>query len=41
MTSNDETVSRENLSAGIIAKSMTSESNSAVLPANVDSYSEV
>ena len=36
MTSNDETVSRENLSAGIIAKSMTSESNSALLPANVD-----
>ena len=36
MTSNDETVSRQNLSAGNIAKSMTSESNGALLPANVD-----
>ena len=36
MTSYDETVSHKNLSAGNIAKSMTSEGNSALLPANVD-----
>ena len=36
MTSDDETVSRQNLSAGNIAKSMTSESDGALLPANVD-----
>jgi len=36
MTSSDETVSRQNLSAGNAAKSMTSESNDALLPANVD-----
>ena len=36
MTSNDETVSRQNLWAGNIAKSMTSEGHSALLPANVD-----
>ena len=35
MTSNNETVSRQNLWAGNVAKSMTSESNSARLPANV------
>ena len=32
----NETVSRQNLWAGDIAKSMTSEGNSALLPANVD-----
>ena len=36
MTSNNETVSRQNLWAGNIAQSMTSEGNSAPLPANVD-----
>ena len=36
MISNNETVSRQNLWAGNIAKSMTSEGNSALLPANVD-----
>ena len=36
MTSNDETVSRQNLSAGNIAKCMTSEGNGALLPANVE-----
>ena len=36
MKSNNETVSRQNLRAGNIAKSMTSEGNSALLPANVD-----
>ena len=36
MTSNSETVSRQNLQAGNIAKSITSEGNSALLPANVD-----
>ena len=36
MTSNNETVSRHNLWAGNIAKSMTSEGKSALLPANVD-----
>ena len=36
MTSNNETVSRQNLSAGNLAKSMTSEANSALFPANVD-----
>ena len=36
MTSNNETVSRQNLWAGNIAKSMTSEGNSALLPARVD-----
>ena len=36
MTSNNETDSRQNLLAGNIAKSMTSEDNSALLPANVD-----
>ena len=36
MTSNNETVSRRNIWAGNIAKSMTSECNSALLPANVD-----
>ena len=36
MTSNDETVSHQNLSAGNTAKSMTSESNGALLPPNVD-----
>ena len=34
MTSNNETVSRQKLWAGNIAKSMTSEGNSALLPAN-------
>ena len=34
--SNNETVSRQNLWAGNIAKSMTSEGNSTLLPANVD-----
>ena len=32
MTSNNETVSRQNLWAGNIAKSMTSEGNKALLP---------
>ena len=36
MISNNETVSRQNLWGGNIAKSMTSEGNSALLPANVD-----
>ena len=36
MTSNNETVSLQNLWEGNIAKSMTSEDNSALLPANVD-----
>ena len=37
MKYNNETVSRQNLRAGNIAKkSMTSEGNSALLPANVD-----
>ena len=36
MTSNNETVSRQNLCAGHIARSMTSEGKSALLPANVD-----
>ena len=36
MTSNNETVSRQNLWASNIAKCMTSEGNSALLPANVD-----
>ena len=36
MISNNETVSCQNLWAGNIAKSMTSEGNSALLPANVD-----
>ena len=36
MTSNNETVSRQNLWAGNIAKSMTSESNATLLAANVD-----
>ena len=36
MTFNNETVSRQNLLAGNIAKSTTSEGNSALLPANVD-----
>ena len=36
VTYNNETVSRQNLLAGNIAKSMTSEDNSALLPANVD-----
>ena len=36
MTSNNETFSRQNLRAGNIAKSMTSEGNSALLPTNVD-----
>ena len=34
--SNNETVSRQNLWAGNIAKSMTSEGDSTLLPANVD-----
>ena len=38
MTSNNETVSRRNIWAGNIAKSMTSECNSALLPANVDRW---
>ena len=46
MTSNNETVSRQNLWADNVAKSMTSEGNSARSPANVVltddcSYSEV
>ena len=44
MTSKNKTVSPQNLWAGNIAKSMTSEGNSAPLPANVDQrppYSEV
>ena len=36
MTSNNETVSHQNLWAGNIAKSMMSEGNSALLPTNVD-----
>ena len=36
ITSNNETVSRQNLCAGHIARSVTSEGNSALLPANVD-----
>ena len=36
MTSNNETVSRQKLWAGNIAKSMTSERHSALLPSNVD-----
>ena len=36
MTSNNETVSRQNLRAGSIAKSMTSKGNSALLTANDD-----
>ena len=36
MTSNNKTVSRQNLSAGNVAKSMKSEGNSALLPADVD-----
>ena len=36
VTSNNETVSRQNLLAGNTAKSTTSEGNSALLPANVD-----
>ena len=38
MTSNNETVFRQNLWAGNIAKSMTSEGHSALLPANVDRW---
>ena len=41
MTSNNETVSRQNLCAGHIARSMTSGGNSALLPANVDSTTAV
>ena len=36
MTSNNETVSCQNLLPGNIAKSVTSDGNSALLPANVD-----
>ena len=36
MTSNIKTISRQKLRAGNIAKSMTSQGNSEVLPANVD-----
>ena len=36
MKSNNETVSCQNLQAGNIAKSMTSEGNSALLLRNVD-----
>ena len=36
MTSNNETVSRQNLWAGNITKTMTSEGKSALLPASVD-----
>ena len=36
MTSNNKTVSRQNLSAGNVAKSMMSEGNSALLPEDVD-----
>ena len=36
MTSTNKTVSCQNLGAGNIARSMTSEGNSALLPANVD-----
>ena len=36
MTSHNETVSLQNLRAGSSVKSMTSQGNSAVLPANVD-----
>ena len=39
MTSNNETVSPQNLWVGNIAKSMTSEGNNALLPANVDHLS--
>ena len=35
MTSNNETVSQQNLREGKIAKSMRSEGNSALLPKNV------
>ena len=35
-TSNNETVARQNLQAGYIAKSLTSESNSVLLSENVD-----
>ena len=35
-TSSNETVSRQNLAACNIAKSMRSEGNSGLLPANVD-----
>ena len=38
MTSNNETISRQNLWAGNIAKSMMLEGNSAMLPANVDQW---
>ena len=41
MTSNIETASRENLWAGNIAKSMTSQGNSALLPANVDLWRDL
>ena len=36
MTSNNEIVSRRNLWAGNSAKSLTSEGNGALLPANID-----
>ena len=36
ITSNNETVSCQNMCASNMAKSMTSEGNSALLPANVD-----
>ena len=36
MTSNNKTVSCQNLRVGNIAKSMTSEGNSALIPTNVD-----
>ena len=36
MTPNNETVSHQNLCEGSIAKSMASEGNSVLLPANVD-----
>ena len=36
MTSNNETISHQNLGAGNIAKSVMSEGNSALLPTNVD-----
>ena len=39
MKSNNETVSHQNLKAGNIAKCMTSEGNSALLPAN-DNHSQ-
>ena len=44
MTSKNETVSRQNLLAGNVAKSMMSEGNCALLPASVYQdccYSEV